>query len=312
MYFWMLIGIAVILFLYLWVVPRIAVHEMTRMKQSTYDRCLDMLEEYGVFTRDAFDKMEPEVIQLSSHDRLNLHGHYMEYFPASNRIALIVHGYTAALPWSCQFAAMFKQKGFNVLLVDQRRHGRSDGQYTTFGFHEKYDIQAWVDWIVARKGEDCMIGLHGQSLGGGTVLEYAAIHRPQVRFIIADCPYSDLTKLMRHQLAKYYLPPWPTMRLMDKLLEKHAGFRMADIRPIKNMKQCKLPVLFIHGKDDVFVPTWMSEELYAAKSSPSALLLVDHAAHAVSYCVDPKRYEAAVHQFIDGLLGKQAISVNSL
>ncbi|NMM53058.1 alpha/beta hydrolase [Paenibacillus aquistagni] len=305
---WISLGISAILFFYLWAIPRIAVHEMTRMKRSTYDRCLEILEEYGIYTRETFEQMEHEEIQLSSHDRLNLHGRYIEHDPTSNRVVLIVHGYTAALPWSCQFASMFEQKGFNILLVDQRRHGRSDGQHTTFGYHEKYDIQAWIDWIVSRKGEDCVIGLHGQSLGGGTVLEYTAIHRPQVRFIIADCPYSDLTKLMRHQLKKYYLPVRPTLMLMNRLLKQQAGFSMDDVSPIEVIRTCKLPILFIHGKDDVFVPTWMSEDLHAVKPAPSELLLIDHAAHAVSYCKNPKKYEAAVHQFIDKYLAPQQSS----
>lgn len=140
------------------------------------------------------------------------------------------------------------------------------------------------------------------------MLEYTAIHRPQVRFIIADCPYSDLTKLMRHQLKKYYLPVRPTLMLMNRLLKQQAGFSMDDVSPIEVIRTCKLPILFIHGKDDVFVPTWMSEDLHAVKPAPSELLLIDHAAHAVSYCKNPKKYEAAVHQFIDKYLAPQQSS----
>ena len=113
---------------------------------------------------------------------------------------LLAHGYTGSRAVSTQFIDLFTEEGYNVLLIDQRRHGRSEGRYTTYGYYEKHDVQAWVRWLIRQYGQDVAIGLHGQSLGGGTVLEYLSIAEPQVKLVIADCPYSDLTDLMRHQL----------------------------------------------------------------------------------------------------------------
>lgn len=297
-------GIIIFLLLSAWLIPHYAVHYMTRSKCSTYERCLEMLEQQGVFTREQFEACRKEEVTIRSHDGIKLHGYYMEKFPNSRRIALIVHGYTGALPWSAQFMDMFTEQGFNVLLIDQRRHGQSEGKYTTFGYKEKYDVQMWVDWIVERKGKDCIIGLHGQSLGGGTVLEYAAIRRPQVQFIVADCPYSDLTQLIHYQVTKLnQMPAWPTMALINRLLLSKAGFRMEQVSPLRIMKTCPLPVLFIHGKEDRFVPTWMSEQLHEAKHDTSSLILIEGAGHGTAYSVDQERYRQGVTTFIQTTVG---------
>ncbi|MBN3524738.1 alpha/beta hydrolase [Paenibacillus apiarius] len=292
-------GTVLFILLSIWIIPYFAVYQMTRMKGSTYEQCLDLLEHHKVFTKKQYDDCDKEELFIRSHDGLSLHGYYIESFPASRRVIIIVHGYTSALAWSAQFMAMFFKLGFNVLLVDQRRHGQSEGKYTTFGFNEKNDMQAWVDWVIARKGEDCAIGLHGQSLGGGTVLEYAAIHRPQVRFIIADCPYSDLTELIYHQVTKLnHMPAWPIMPLINRLLKRKAGFMLDDVSPIRVMRTCKLPVLFIHGSKDIFVPTRMSLDMYNAKPEPKAFVLVEGATHGVSYCINKEQYEAKVTDFV--------------
>lgn len=295
------LGIVLLLLLLLsvWLVPHYAVYYMTRLKSLSYEHCLEILEQQGVFTREQYETCNKEEINIRSYDGIRLHGCYVEKFLDSNRTALIVHGYTCALAWSAQFMDMFIQQNFNVLLIDQRRHGQSEGKHTTFGYKEKYDIQAWVDWVISRKGKNCVIGLHGQSLGGGTVLEYAAIRRPQVRFIIADCPYSDLTELIRYQVTRVkQMPAWPIMTLINRLLQRKAGFRMEQVSPLRIMKTCTLPVLLIHGKNDQLVPTWMSERLHEANRKVSDLLLIEGAGHGTSYCMNQTQYRQGVTEFI--------------
>lgn len=297
-------GIIIFLALSAWLIPHYAVHYMTRSKCSTYERCLEMLEQQGVLTRQQFEACNKEEVSIRSHDGIMLYGWYVEKYPHSRRIALIVHGYTGALPWSAQFMDMFIEQGFNILLVDQRRHGQSEGKYTTFGYKEKYDLQMWVDWLISRKGKDCIIGLHGQSLGGGTVLEYAAIRRPQIQFIVADCPYSDLTQLIHYQVKILnQMPAWPTMALINRLLQRKAGFRMEQVSPIRIMRTCNLPVLFIHGKEDRFVPTWMSEQLYEAKRATSSLILIEGAGHGTAYATNRERYWQGVTSFVQATIG---------
>lgn len=286
--------------------PRFAVRQITQMRLQPEESIYEYLERTGVYTREQFEQLPKRPVQVMSRDGLKLGGFVLELFPESHRWIIIVHGYTVSLHASTQYIDMFQKAGFNILLVDQRRHGGSEGSYTTYGYQEKYDVQTWVHWILENYGEGSVIGLHGQSLGGGTVLEYLSIAHPNVKFVIADCPYSDLTELMRHQISKLNkLPAKPLLPLVNKLLQRKAGFRLDQVSPMKAVENSTLPVLFIHGTEDNYVPTYMSREMYRHKPEPKELLLVEGAVHANAYGINPKRYAEEVQSFIEKALGQE-------
>lgn len=284
-------------------ITRFAFRQITQMKLQTFESIFDYLEASGVFTRERFNTLSKKEVSITSKDGLKLSGCIVESHPGVNKWVIIVHGYTVSLHVSTQYIDMFEQEGFNLLLIDQRRHGNSQGRYTTYGYYEKYDVQCWVNWLLEQYGDDCVIGLHGQSLGGGTVLEYLAISDPHVKFVIADCPYSDLTRLMRHQVSVLNkLPSFPILRLVNRRMKRVAGFRMEQVSPLKAVESSRIPVLFVHGTRDNYVPTYMSEELYEHKPEPKRLLLVEGAVHANSYGVNPVRYAEEVHALIQDAL----------
>ncbi|GIO87542.1 alpha/beta hydrolase [Paenibacillus faecis] len=284
-------------------ITRFAFRQITQMKLQTFESIFDYLEGSGVFTRERFNTLNKREVTITSKDGLKLSGYIVEPHPGVNKWVIIVHGYTVSLHVSTQYIDMFDQEGFNLLLVDQRRHGNSQGTYTTYGYYEKYDVQCWVNWLLEQYGDDCVIGLHGQSLGGGTVLEYLAIADPHVKFVVADCPYSDLTRLMRHQVSVLNkLPSFPLLRLVNRRMERVAGFRMEQVSPLKAVESSRIPVLFVHGTRDNYVPTYMSEELYERKPEPKRLLLVEGAVHANAYGVNPARYAEEVHALIQDAL----------
>ncbi|WP_334074718.1 MULTISPECIES: alpha/beta hydrolase [Paenibacillus] len=287
-------------------ITRFAFRQITQMKLQTFEGIFDYLEASGVFTRDRFNLLEKKDVFIKSKDGLKLSGFILEPHPGVNNWVIIIHGYTVSLHVSTQYIDMFEQEGFNLLLIDQRRHGNSQGQYTTYGYYEKYDVECWVNWLLEQYGDDCVIGMHGQSLGGGTVLEYLAIADPHVKFVVADCPYSDLTRLMRHQVSVLNkLPAFPLLRLVNRRMERVAGFRMEQVSPLKAVEHSRIPVLFVHGTRDNYVPTYMSEELYERKPEPKRLLLVEGAVHANAYGVNPVRYAEEVHALIQDALGEE-------
>lgn len=280
-----------------------AFRQITQMKHQAVDTIFDYLEKTGVFSREKFNNLQKRDVSVTSKDGLKLSGFVLEPYPGVNKWAIIVHGYTVSSHVSGQYIGMFEREGFNMLLVDQRRHGNSQGLYTTYGYMEKYDVETWVNWILEQYGEDAVIGLHGQSLGGGTVLEYLRIADPHVKFVVADCPYSDLAKLMHHQVRVLNkIPSFPLLRLVNRRMQRVAGFRMEQVSPLEAVEHSSMPVLFVHGTEDNYVPTYMSKELYERKPEPKRLLLVEGAVHANAYGTDPVRYEAEVHALIEHAL----------
>lgn len=279
--------------------------QITRMRVKNDTSLFSILENAGLYSKERYDALQKKEVVITSFDGLKLCGDAVERYPGNKHWMIIVHGYTGSRAFSTQFMDMFIEEGYNVLLIDQRRHGRSEGRYTTYGYYEKYDVQAWVHWIIKEYGSDVSIGLHGQSLGGGTVLEYLAIADPQVKLVIADCPYSDLTDLLRHQLTTLNkIPSVPFLAWVASRIRRKAGFRVEQVSPIRAVRESHLPVLFIHGAEDNYVPTRMSVEMYEQKPGPKKLLVVDGAIHANAYHVDPARYRTEVRSFARGYMGK--------
>ncbi|WCF06519.1 alpha/beta hydrolase [Paenibacillus thiaminolyticus] len=258
-----------------------------------------MVEGMGLMSRAEFEALPKEEASILSKDGFRLRGYYIEPNPGGRKVVIIVHGYTANHGFSSQFIPLFADEGFNVLLIDQRSHGRSEGRYATYGFYEREDLDAWIEWVRHRVGEDAYIGLHGQSMGGGTVLMHAGTD-PGIRFIIADCPYSDLEKLMRYQLKDLNrVPIFPFMGMLERRLRRRAAFSMRDVKPVERIREQEVPLLLIHGGKDDFVPTSMSVELYHAKTKGIRRLhIVDDAVHAGAYPTDPEGYREAVREFL--------------
>lgn len=279
-----------------------AFRNITKQRRLSLDECFDLLERDKLYSREEYDKLEKEELSVKTTDGLTLRGTYINKFKKGKKVIIIVHGYKAAFPWALQFLNMFLDEGFNVLLVDQRSHGRSEGEYATYGYCEKYDLDLWVNVIRRRIGEDAVIGLHGQSMGGGTVLEYAAINK-YVNFIIADCPYSDVKKLMKHQIKKLnHLPVFPILNVANMKLKRKAKFSINDVSPINSIKDKDIPVFFIHGSKDNYVPTYMSEEMYNTKKGYKKLLIIEGAVHANAYGTNRELYEKEVKKFLAEVL----------
>lgn len=256
----------------------------------------------GLFDRDKYEKLKKENVEIISKDGLKLRGVYIEGDKGIGRTMIFVHGITVGIPFSIKYIDMFISRGWSVLMYDQRRHGMSEGKYSTYGFYEKDDLDLWVNWVAARNGKNTIIGLHGESMGAATVLQYLPINK-HASFAIADCAYSDLDELLAyHMKHDYHLPSFPFVNLSSLMARKRAKFSFKDVSPIKAVENVEIPVLFVHGSIDTFVPCYMSEEMYNAKKGKKAIYIADGAKHACSIEVNKEKYEDEVMKFIDEVL----------
>lgn len=213
------------------------------------------------------------------------------------KIAIVCHGLGCARYESIKYVQMFLKLGFTVLMYDHRNHGMSGKAFTTMGYYEKYDLKKVVDWCYHKYGVDCNIITHGESMGAATVLMHAEIDY-RVNLAIADCAYSDLKLLLRHQLKQYYHLPYLLIPIENFLIYLRAGFWFKQVSPIMSISNTDTPVLFIHGKRDNLVPSVMSRHMYACKKKNKGLYLVAKARHAESICINKSGYEKRVGEFI--------------
>lgn len=243
-----------------------------------------------------------EHITIRSRDNLTLHG---DFFPAekpTGRTAILFHGYTSCGMNDCStMAEYFVENGYNALIVDHRSHGKSEGSYIGFGILDRYDCMKWIEYALTRLGEDSEIALFGVSMGASTVLMASGLDSfpNNVKAIISDCAFTSPYDVFKHILIRdYHLPPRPILAINEKLCRRKAGYGFRDCSTLAAVKKDVCPILFIHGKEDKFVPTRMTEENYSACAGEKEILLVENAGHAASLYENKELYEKTVTEFL--------------
>jgi fermentation-respiration switch protein FrsA (DUF1100 family) len=255
----------------------------------------------GTLVREDIESLPKEEVFIRSPYGYRLRGLFFKAPQDAENAIILVHGVSTSLVSSLKYMWMFRKRGFHVLAYDHCRHGGSGGSTTTFGFYEKHDLNACVDWLFERVGQYCKIGIFGESMGASTALQHAAIDS-RAAFYIADCPFSDLTAELIFRLRKFWwLPPFPLLHITRLFAWLRSGFQIHSVSPIRDMAAIETPILFIHGKDDKNIPMEMTLELYRSKQGPKQLYLVPGADHAQSLRSNPYIYDRIVGEFLEGL-----------
>ncbi len=199
-------------------------------------------------------------------------------------------------------AKFYHDLGFNVFMIDHQAAGESDGTYIGFGYHESRDGMLWLEFMKKTFGEDIQIILHGISMGSATVMLMSGNENlpENVRFTVADCGYTSAWDEFTHNFKSMHVPVFPILNIANFFNKKIAGFDFRDTDTKEAVANAKIPMLFIHGAKDDFVPTYMGSQLYAyCGSDDKELYLAPDAAHAESYPIQSAEYEARVRSFID-------------
>ena len=242
-----------------------------------------------------------EDIYIKSFDNLKLHGTLLKSGNNKNCV-ICFHGYTSrGLNDYGAMSKFYHEQNFNVIMIDARNHGESEGQYTGFGVLDRKDAVKWIEYAIQRFGKDVNIFLHGDSMGGATVLMTSGLDLPEnVKAIIADCAFTSAYDVFSHILKRdYHIPKFPIMNVTEMMTKKKAGYGYKDVNTLEEVAKTKVPILFIHGDIDDFVPVWMTEKNYEACNSEKELLLVKGADHAEAYYTDTQAYENAVKKMIE-------------
>lgn len=242
--------------------------------------------------------MPHERVCIRSRDGLKLCGKYYEY-QAGAPIELLFHGYRGSgeRDLSGGVERCFKL-GRNALLIDQRAGGESEGNVTTFGIKEKEDCLEWIRFAIERFGKDVLLFVGGISMGAATVLMVSAEELPEnVVCILADSAYTSPKEIIQKVIRDMKLPAklvYPFVRLGAILFGK---FDPDAYSPLQAVERARVPIVFLHGDADGFVPFAMSERLYAHCASKKAFVALPNAGHGLGYPVAPDLYLQALKDF---------------
>ncbi|MBQ9644368.1 MAG: alpha/beta hydrolase, partial [Lachnospiraceae bacterium] len=265
-------------------------------------RILAMVEEVS--------RIPYEEVFIRSFDGLKLRGRYF-HNRDSAPVLICFHGYrgTPLRDFSGGTRA-YLDLGYNLLMAEQRAHCGSEGHTITFGVNERRDAHAWVRYAQDRFGADRPLALCGISMGAATVLLASGLGLPNaVRGIIADCPYTSASAIIKKVCRGAHLPARLLYPLIARSARVYGNFDVEEADVLAAAARCPVPVLLVHGEADHFVPCQMSRELAAANPSKITLMTFPGAGHGLSFLVDRPRYVAAVTDFLSSIFRNSPGSV---
>jgi fermentation-respiration switch protein FrsA (DUF1100 family) len=239
-----------------------------------------------------------EAVSITSHDGRKLTGQYYHVCDGAP-LEIQCHGYKGnALRDFSGAWQIARAAGRNVLLINQRCHGSSQGKTITFGILERQDVMNWIRYANGRFG-NVPILLSGVSMGAATVLMVSGMELPEnVTCVIADCPYDAPSNIIKKVLGQDMGMPvkivYPLIRLGGMLYGK---FNLNADSPVEAVKRARIPILLIHGDDDRFVPYPMSCNIHAAAPEKVEFHTISGAGHALNYVTDPEGYTEIVNAF---------------
>lgn len=247
-----------------------------------------------------FEAAPYEKVSIISEDGLKLAGRYYHVKDGAP-LEIQCHGYKGnATRDFCGNWRIAKEAGRNILLIDERCHGKSEGHTITFGILERKDVLSWVRYANKRFG-NVPIMLSGVSMGAATVLMVAEMKLPKnVKCILADCPYDAPSNIIKKVLGQDMGMPvkfvYPLIKLGGMLYGK---FNLDAASPVEAVKNSKVPILLIHGDDDRFVPYEMSCNIHKAAPDKIEFHTIHDAGHAMNYVKAPEQYTRIVNAFTE-------------
>lgn len=243
---------------------------------------------------------EHTLVRIESYDGTELAGHLFRA-ERQKRVILAMHGWRSS--WCRDFgpvAGFFQENDCTVLYAEQRGQGESGGEYMGFGMIERFDCLEWIKWLNANGFADSKIYLAGISMGATTVLMTAGFPElpENVAGVIADCGFTSAKAEWKYISENNLRVPYDRrVRHVDALCRKRIELDSDAYTTLDAMKTCRVPILFIHGQADSFVPVEMTMQNYEACASSKRVLIVPGANHGMSYFLDREGYEAAVKAF---------------
>lgn len=238
-------------------------------------------------------------LEIMSDDDLKLHALFYEQEKESHKWVIGLHGYTGENTFMTQWARHYYDEGYHFVAPNFRGHGDSEGDYIGMGWDDRKDVLQWIDEVISIDPQ-AEIVLFGVSMGAATVMMTSGEKLPtNVKVLVEDCGYTSAYDVFVYQLDELYgLPPFPVLNAANTMTEIRAGYSIKEASALKQLKKNNKPILFIHGKEDKFVPYEMVDTLYAATDAPKEKLIIPKAGHAESEEMDTKKYWSTIFNFI--------------
>src|SRR5690606_6186634 len=205
------------------------------------------------------------------------------------------------------WAPSWRDLGYNVLAIDLRGHGESDGAFTTAGYHERHDLSQVIDQLrAARPGATRQVVLFGVSLGAAVVAATAEL-RDDIAAALLESPYNHFVHAAATHGRQMGMPLVSLQRLTIRLSGWMTGADYDAVAPVTLIPKIRCPLMLIHSAEDTFVDPPDAQALrddIAARTdqqAPTIFWEVTGAFHVLGLQVDRDLYERQLRSFLDAV-----------
>lgn len=295
-----LIGKIIFIIFVVIIIPIIALMEFLFFELAYYKGT----PENHKFDESAIDNIwfeeNKNIISIKSNDGLTLYANEFKN-EKTNDWVIISHGIGSMGKKMAKYGIQFYNKGYNVLILELRGNGISEGDHFTYGYDDKKDVLQWIDYII-NNNENSKIILFGSSMGAATSILVSGENIPSnITHIIADSGYSSLQDELEYYIKeKASLPTFPLLNIFNIITKIKLGYFCDEISPMDAVKNSETPTLFIHGKKDNLVPFYMLDRNYNNAKCPKEKIEVENAGHMQSiHILGPEKYFENIFNFIE-------------
>ena len=245
------------------------------------------------------ETINSEKVEVTAKDGIILKGTEYIKDEKSNDWAIILHGYRSSPDSVISIGRHFSKEGYNVLIPYMRATGESEGKYIGMGWLDKDDLQCWINKII-EQNNNANIVLHGSSMGAATVLMASGDDLPSnVKAIIEDSGYTSVWDIFASEAkVRFGLPEFPVLNMFEIVANFRAKYDIKKASALEQVKKANIPILFIHGDSDDFVPEYMCEQLYNAANCKKEKLIIQGAGHTESRYKEPETYYNKIFEFL--------------
>lgn len=237
---------------------------------------------------------------------LNLYGEYYDF--GSKKCVIVLSGRTETLKYGYYFGIPYVKNGYNLLVLDPRGHGLSDGEYNTVGFEESGDAIAWVKHIKDNFGVESVI-FHGICIGAaGGMLAITNEECPDiVHGIVTEGMFSNFRESVKNHMIEQKKSTFVVLDMVDKWMKHYTGHSM-KYGPIDVIDKLDKPLLMLHSKEDLYSTPYYAEKLYdKAGTRDKRLVWFEHGKHSMLRITDTNRYDTAITEFLAELPSNKII-----
>ena len=249
------------------------------------------------------ENIENKKVEVKAEDGIILRGTEYLIKETSDKWVIVLHGYHSNPDSVISVGMHFSEEGYNVLIPSMRASNDSEGQYIGMGWLDKDDLKCWINLII-EQNENAEIVLHGSSMGAATVLMASGDNLPSnVKAIIEDSGYTSVWDIFASEAkARFNLPTFPALNMFQVVANIRAKYDIKKASATEQVKKATIPILFIHGDADDFVPEYMCEELYNKANCAKDKLIIHDAGHTESRYKEPETYYNKIFEFIRDLI----------